>query len=593
MSRSKPTDNDRAGDIAVVGMACRYPGAEDYQQLIDNLLDGVCSISEVSGPRWIADDFHSLDVDEANRAPTRWLGQLDDIDLFDSAFFHISPREASVMDPQQRLLLEEAWHCIEDGGIPLSDLQRGRTAVYVGTMNQDYRLRALDADIDSYTASGTYASLLANRLSYYFGLSGPSLAIDTACAASLSALHEARRALERGDCDYAIAAGVCLFLHPAKLVSLAKSRICSPTGTVRTFDAGADGTVFGEGVGVVLLRRAADAARSGDHVHGVIRGSASNHVGRARSITAPRVESQRDLIVLAIEDAGLDPRTVTYVEAHGTGTALGDPIELEALSRAYRAYTGDSGYCTIGSIKPNIGHTDSAAGLAGFIKVLSMMQRRAIPPSIHLETANPLIDLDTSPFRTITEAQTWRPASDDLPLRAGVSAYGMGGSGAHVVVESHRPAPRPVHEPELGLPLVLSARTERSLDGAIETWRALGSSRDTDSLRDVCATLATGRGSFEHRLGGWIEPGRSLADALASAERGVAGDGAWTLAIDGASPRCPAPSASISMPRDGPRTGRACFAWSRLSPTQTLWSRWDSLRRASAGHAPGSGFRWS
>ena len=429
----------RKVDIAVIGISCRFPGADSYDHYWENLVNGVNSIKEIPPTRWDLDKYYSPVFDEPNKSVSKWLGLIDDIDLFDNLFFNISPREAKNMDPQQRLLLEETHRCIEDSGVPQSELSARETAVYVGVMASDYHQEASAADVvtDSYAALGNYDCILANRISYFFGLSGPSLSIDAACAASLVAVHKSKVALETEEADYAIAAGVSLDLHPWKYISFSKSRMLSPDGQCKTFDKDANGYVPGEGIGVVLLQTLPRAIRDGNFIHGIVKGSAVNHTGTGRSITAPRVEAQRQVILTAYKNSVVTPDTLTYMEAHGTGTSLGDPIEIEALNQAFREFTDDTDYCKIGSVKTNIGHLEASAGIAGMIKVLMMMRHRTIPPILNLQTINPVINFANSPFSVARERQEWLPRREDLPLRAGVSSFGFGGANSHVLLESH------------------------------------------------------------------------------------------------------------------------------------------------------------
>ena len=327
-------------------------------------------------------------------------GFLDGIDLFDHRLFGMSSREAKSVDPQQRLLLEATWHCLEDAGLTAAQLARAVTGVFAGVMAIDYQqnLTGPDALPDGYACLGSYAALLANRVSHTFGWSGPSCTVDAACASSLVALHQARRALLAGECDYAVVGAANAILNPWRSISFSQARMLSPNGLCRTFDRDADGYVPGEGVVVLLLRRLEDAQRDGDRIHGHVLGSAVNHVGSSRTITAPSVASQSAVIRRAATEAGIRLDSVSYVEAHGTGTALGDPIEIEALTRAFRQDTDRIGFCRVGSVKTNIGHLEAAAGLAGIVKVLLMMRHGRIVPTLNLENPNPLLDFTTGPF---------------------------------------------------------------------------------------------------------------------------------------------------------------------------------------------------
>lgn len=319
---SDKTNSNNKGDIAIIGMSCRFPGANNYDEFWENLKNGVNSIKEIPPERWDINKFYSPDINEPNKSISKWCGLVDDFDKFDNRFFKISPREAQAMDPQQRLLLEETWHCIEDSGVGTEKLQDKKTAVYIGVMAVDHyrNMAEQEAMVDAYSALGTYQGILANRISHTFGLTGPSQSIDAACASSLVSIHQAKLSLLSGESDYAFAGGVSLNFHPWKYISFSKARMLSPDGQCKTFDKDANGYVPGDGVGVLLLQRTKDAAKSGNRIYGIIKGSAVNQ-GTSLSITDPRLEAQVNVIYSAWNNADLNPETVTYIEAHGTGTS--------------------------------------------------------------------------------------------------------------------------------------------------------------------------------------------------------------------------------------------------------------------------------
>ena len=506
-SHSSPTHRSSShggADIAIIGMACRFPGAHNYHGFWENLENGINAIREITPDRWDINKYYSEDIDEPNKSVSKWCGLIEDIDKFDNRFFNISPREAKNMDPQQRLLLQETWRCIEDSGVPLEGLQSKKTAVYIGVMASDYRQEVSSPGVltDSYAASGNYDAILANRISYALGFTGASVSIDAACASSLVALNDAKRSLVTGESDYAVSGGVSLNLHPWKYISFSKARMLSPDGQCKTFDADANGYVPGEGVGVLLLQRLEDAVSAGNHIYAVVKGSAVNHGGQTRSLTAPRVEAQQDVILEAYKEAGFSPRTVTYVEAHGTGTSLGDPIEVEALTRSFNKYTHASGFCKIGSVKTNIGHLEAAAGVAGIIKVLLMMKRRKIPRTLNIRNVNPIIRFSGSPFTLAEDLSGWQSAGQGLPLRAGVSSFGMGGVNAHVLFEQYdsESTRKDTNHSQLFL---LSAKTKKSLQYMLSRWKKWVSSESYSELqfRDICWTMLTGRKALPYRLG--------------------------------------------------------------------------------------------
>ncbi|BBA33899.1 hypothetical protein sS8_1945 [Methylocaldum marinum] len=520
--------------IAVVGMACRFPEAGHYSEFWNNLRDGRNCIQEIPSSRW-EKDVYSPDFHAPNRSMSKWCGLMDGIDRFDASFFGISARESKSMDPQQRLLLQETVHCIEDSGIPLSVFQEKKTGVYIGAMAVDYLIESTAPGVvaDSYACLGNYSCILANRLSHFFDLKGPSFSVDAACGSSLVALHQARLSLLAGETDYAIAGGVSLDLHPWKYLSFSKSRMLSPDGQCKTFDLDADGYVPGEGVGVVLLQRLEDALREKNHVYGLIPGSVVRHVGNSISITAPSIRSQQDLITEVLEQSGVDPEAISYIEAHGTGTSLGDPIEVAALSRAFERHTSRKQFCRLGSVKTNIGHLEAAAGVAGVIKVLLMMKHRQIPPTLNVTRSNPLLFLDDSPFRLALTGEAWRPENDGEPLRAGVSSFGFGGTISHLILESFpnrksRPASVGYY------PFLLSAKTEGSLQRLRDKWRALSEQDDfrETALADCCGTLAAGREHHRFRWGCRVDSIEVLAETLRGSKLFTASSNAdWLLHV--------------------------------------------------------------
>ncbi|MCX7293647.1 polyketide synthase, partial [Janthinobacterium sp.] len=433
--------------IAVIGIAARLPGAGDYAAFWDNLKNLHCSVSEVPAQRWDAERYYSSASDDLNKSVSKWGGFIEGVDLFDSMFFGISPREARMMDPQQRIALELAWACIEDAGYAQDRLRGSRTGVYLGVMNFDYRERLTEAvgAIAGHMSTGAHTALIANRLSHFFDWRGPSMPIDTACSSSLVALHEAVHSLQRGECAQALVGGVSVLCSPTHYVSFSKTGMLSPDGLCRTFDDRANGYVRGEGAGLALLKPVRQAMRDGDRIYGVIRGTAVNHGGKARTVTYPNPLAQADVIASAHKRAGFAPDSIDYIEAHGTGTPKGDPIEISGLKTAFVRLAEDFGSpagarsCGLGSLKANVGHLEPVAGIAGLIKVLLAMQHRTLPGLAHFQQLNHRIDLSDSPFYIVEKTQAW-PARLDAhgkvqPRRAGVSSFGFGGVNAHAVIE--------------------------------------------------------------------------------------------------------------------------------------------------------------
>ncbi|MGA1823077.1 MAG: beta-ketoacyl synthase N-terminal-like domain-containing protein, partial [bacterium] len=512
-------------DIAIIGMACRFPGAKNYDEFGNNLLTGINSIKEIPPSRWDTRKYYSPHFDEPNKSMSKWCGLVDNIEQFDNQFFDISPDEARTMDPQQRLLLEETWHCIEDSGVALGILQRKNTSVFIGVMAVDYQQDALSPDVitDRYACLGNYECILANRLSHVFGFQGMSISIDAACASSLIAIHEARHSLIMRESDYALAGGVSLNLHPWKYISFSKSRMLSPDGQCKTFDIGANGYVPGDGVGVILLQRLDDAIIQNNHIYGVIKGSAANHTGRAISITAPRIEAQKKVILAAYKDAGISPETVNYMEADGTGTSLGDLIEVEALTKAFQEFTDKLRFCKLGSVKTNIGNLEGAAGIASVIKVLLMIQHRKIFKSLNIKKLNPIINFDDSPFDVATDISHWKSMGPDLPLRAGVSSFGFGGANSHILLQEFIESPKPPSKPEDNQLFFLSAKSSKSMEQLLTQWKHFVHSErfDTYNLRDMCTTLKLGRVSFPYRYGVHAHTKEELKKLITTAESSI------------------------------------------------------------------------
>ncbi len=493
--------------IAIVGLACRFPGAPDADAYWRLVSGGVDAIREVPADRW--DNAALFDPgDPENAAPgkmnSRHGGFLDQVDRFEPAFFGISAHEAERLDPQQRLLLELTWEALEDAGLAPERLSGTATGVFVGISTNDYgRLQLEDLTrIDAWAGTGNARSIAANRISYQLGLSGPSLAVDTACSSSLVALHLACQSLRSGECGVALVGAVNVMLSPEVTMIFARAGLLAPDGRCKAFDARADGYVRGEGAGVVVLKPLSAALEAGDDVYAVIRGSAVNQDGRTNGLMAPSGPAQEAVIRRACRNAGIDPGEVHFVETHGTGTALGDRIEAGALGAAVSSASRQEP-CWIGSVKTNIGHLEAAAGMAGLIKAVLALRHRQLPPSLHFETPSPMIDFADLGLRVADRAQPLPilPAGGE-PVRAGVSSFGFGGTNAHVVLEEAPARHEELHgeqEDEGGHLLVLSARTPAALDAACARLASWLESHPEIPLGDVAFTLRTGRNAFEHR----------------------------------------------------------------------------------------------
>ncbi|MBZ4417374.1 type I polyketide synthase [Myxococcus sp. RHSTA-1-4] len=497
MSTEQPLDQEA---IAIIGMACRFPGASTVEQFWRNLQEGVESITFFSDA-----ELERAAIDPAELADPKYVkarGLVDGIERFDARFFGFSPREAELTDPQQRVFLECAWEAFERAGYEPSSFP-GPIGVFAGAGANGYLLHHLaPAGRLVGTANAFQAILhnkndhLATRVAYKLDLKGPSVSVQTACSTSLVAVVMASQSLLSHQCDLALAGGVTLPL-PQRTGYLYNERgIGSPDGHCRSFDAKAQGTVPGAGAGVVLLKRLSDALADGDTVHAVIRGGALNNDGASKvGYTAPSVDGQAEVIAMAQTLAGVSPDSITYVEAHGTGTPIGDPIEVQALTQAFRRDTGRTGYCALGSVKTNLGHLDTAAGIAGLIKTALALEHRQLPPSLHFEAPNPEIDFARSPFYVNAKLSDWNAPA---PRRAGVSAFGLGGTNAHVVMEE-APARGPSGPSRPFQLLQLSARSDAALEAMTTRLAEHLKANPTLPLADVAYTLAVGRRTFDHR----------------------------------------------------------------------------------------------
>ena len=441
------TEEDGPEPIAVIGMSGRMPQSENLDVFWKHLMDGDDMITEIPADRWDWRDWYGNPDDDGNVSPSRWGGFIQDVDCFDSLHFGISPHEAIMMDPQQRLFMECVWHTFEHAGYNPKAMAGSETGVFAGVANADYReiLERSSGEIDGYASTGNSHCILANRISYFFNFHGPSEPVDTACSSSLVALERAVEALRRGKCRQAIAGGVNVLLSPTLFVSFGQSGMLSAEGKCQTFDESADGYVRSEGVGAVLLKPLQEALSDGDEIYGVIRGCRTNHGGRANSLTAPNPNAQAALIEATCTEAKIPVETIRYVEAHGTGTTLGDPIEMRGLRMAFAELARKQNVdintlsCAVGAVKSNVGHLETAAGMAGLFKILLSFRSGKIPGNLHLNTVNPYIDLEGSPFHFVSETEDWQRQVDSMgrpiPRRAGLSSFGFGGANAHVVIE--------------------------------------------------------------------------------------------------------------------------------------------------------------
>ncbi|AIR71679.1 SDR family NAD(P)-dependent oxidoreductase [Dickeya fangzhongdai] len=499
-------------DIAITGIACRFPDANDYNEFWQNIIHRRNSVAEFSDANKDAVSYNRTFLQWPDASEKRWAAFVNNVDGFDNQFFGVIPKVAETMDPQQRIMLELTWSCLEDAGIPPSTLRGHKVGVILGVFNNDYKelQENTNAPIEAHHSTGTATSIIANRISHFFGFHGPSLVIDTACSGSLNAIHSAIQAINNGDCDVAISGGVNLILTATRHQSFAKMGMLSPTGACHSFDSRADGYVRGEGAGVLLLKPLDNALADGDVIHGVIKGSAINHCGTTYTLTYPSAEAQAEVIIAANTHAGVPVRSIGLIEAHGTGTPKGDPIEFEGLTNAFSQLAQqqetslDEAFCGVTSVKSNIGHLEAAAGVAGIIKVLQAFKHRKLPPLRNFSALNPKIDTTSTPFFFVDDARDWPRIDADTPRRAGVSSFGFGGTNAHIVLEEAPEPVNPLHQEnqpaaDTRYLIALSAKSPAALlqrQKDLIDW--LGEHPEV-SLNDVSATLLTCRDHFAYR----------------------------------------------------------------------------------------------
>jgi acyl transferase domain-containing protein/NADPH:quinone reductase-like Zn-dependent oxidoreductase/acyl carrier protein len=584
--------------LAIIGVSGRYPKADTLDTLWSNLKAGVDGVGEAKGDRWDL-GFHSTDSDHNHRVYTKAGGFLERIDLFDAEFFGLSPREAQQVDPQHRLMLELSWEAMESASLVPADLAGTQTGVFIGVSSNDYSDLVGQLKVDAYTNIGSALSICANRISYHFDLHGPSMAIDTACSSSMVAMHQACRAIAAGECSMALVGGVNILASLKPWIGFAQASMLSPDGRCKSFDADGVGYVRAEGGGVVIIKPLADAERDGDPILAVILGTGVNSDGRTMGMAMPNGEAQEALLRQVYGACGVAAEDVFYVEAHGTGTAVGDPIECGALGRVLGAPRADGSTCLIGSVKSNIGHLESGAGIAGLTKVLLAIQHREIPANLHFNTPNPKIDFEGWKL-TVVDRPIALPERDK-PLVFGVNSFGFGGTNAHLVLREHRPAAAPALEPateggeesreDWSDLLLLSAHSPEALEEMAQTYASFLTEADPSSWGDVRATLALSRARHPHRLVIAAATPKDAADRLRSH---LDGEKPSRLAAG----RAPGASSRLALvySGNGPQwwgMGRELFAESAIFRTRIQeidalfapkagWSLVDEMRRAES-----------
>jgi len=497
--------NGKAGQsgkepIAIVGMSCRFPGADTLDGFWRLLCEGRDAVTEIPAERWDIDALYDPDPTAPGKMLTRYGSFLKGLDQFDASFFGISPREAAHLDPRQRLMLELAWEGLEDAGAPPDSLAGSRTGVFIATLTDEYA-ELLYRDInrcDIYTGLGSAHSIVANRISYFLDLRGPSLALDTACSGSLIATHLACQSLWSGESSLALVGGVSLNLLPYNFIFFSKARALAPDGRCKSFDARADGYGRGDGAGIVVLKPLSRALADGDRVYAVIRSSAVNQDGRSEGITAPSRQAQEELLREAYRQADVSPGEVQYIESHGSGTPLSDPVEAQALTSVLKTGRSRGHPCVLGAVKTNVGHLEAAAGVAGLIKAALSIHHRLIPPNLNFEEPNPRIPFDELPLVVPQDLGPWPVESK--PLIAGVSSFGVGGANAHVVLEEASHISRKQPDLDRTNLLTLSAHTPEALEDMARGYLRLLDSDTGSALQDICYTANCRRPHFEHRL---------------------------------------------------------------------------------------------
>lgn len=508
----------KTGRIAIIGISGKFPKASTLDQFWENIAEGRNCVSEVPESRWSVDEFYDADGKVPGKTMSKWMGILEEVDQFDPLFFAISPRDAELMDPQQRLFLQACWSCIEDAGYNPKTLSGSSCGVFVGCDMGDYGRSVQYQELDAQSLLGGVVSILPARISYFLNLQGPCLAVDTACSSSLTAIANACDSLLLGHSDCAVAGGVCVMTGPEIHIMMSKAGMLSPNGTCFTFDQRANGFVPGEGVGAMFLKRYEDAVADGDPIYAVLRGWGINQDGKTNGITAPNARSQTRLEKRVYEQCGIHPEDIQLIEAHGTGTKLGDPIEVEGLRDAFAHFTEKQHYCALGSVKSNIGHLATAAGVSGMIKLVLALQHQKLPPTVNHEKLNEHIRLEGSPFYINTACRDW-VVPEGKTRCAAISSFGFSGTNVHMVVEEHQPTENRRLTDAAPYLIVLSAKSDPQLEASLQqllgfTRKHTEHAETTLHIADLAYTLQTGREAMTERLGLLVSSLDELADKL-------------------------------------------------------------------------------
>lgn len=524
---SRKQVTSKKNKIAIIGMSGRYPKANDMEEYWNVLKNGINTVQEIPKERFDIEQYYNPYPPKAGKTYCKWLGMLDEVEYFDPLFFNISPMEAEMIDPHQRIFLQEGYKAFEDAGYNPKILGDKKCGVYLGIMGNEYTTMLLNHKTKITDITGDSMAIASARISYLLNLKGPAVSVDTACSSSLVCTDLAFHSLIYHDIDIALVGGVTLYLTPDAFIKMSSAGMLAKDGKCKTFDNSADGFVPGEGVGALVLKRLEDAELDGDHIYGVIIASGINQDGKTNGLTAPSVKRQKELISEIYKKYDIEPESVSYVEMHGTGTKLGDPIELKAITEAFREKTKKRNYCAIGSVKSNLGHTSAASGIAGIEKVLLCMKNRQLVQTLHYQEPNEHFNFEYSPFYVSTVRKEWK---GEVPRRACVSSFGFSGTNAHVVIEEYVPENTGRDEPAkemLGICVLSAKNTERLKVKAKELNKCIEANQNL-RLEDILYTLQVGREEMEVRAGFIASSKEELCEKLGNVFTGKEDEDVYT-----------------------------------------------------------------